>query len=53
MQGGFWIIVVGNALTWLIVGMLLVDPTVVLSYRLEQIIAWIALVAAAFRWVLE
>lgn len=44
-------IVGGNALTWLLVGLLLAEPTLILdSYRLSQILAWIALVITTFVW---
>ncbi|NDJ85320.1 MAG: prolipoprotein diacylglyceryl transferase [Chloroflexi bacterium] len=48
---GFAFIVAGNALTWLLVGLLLAEPELVLNtYRTLQVVAWAALVAATLGW---
>ena len=47
---GLIIIVAGNAITWLLVGFLLAEPSLTLNYRTVQILAWLTLIVAAFLW---
>lgn len=48
---GFLLIIAGNTVTWLLVSMLLANPSVLFNeYRREQIAMWIVLVVIAFIW---
>ncbi|MCI0711511.1 MAG: prolipoprotein diacylglyceryl transferase [Chloroflexi bacterium] len=48
---GFLLIVTGNAVTWLLVSMLLASPAIVFNqYRREQVMMWVVLVVVAFLW---
>lgn len=48
---GFLLVVAGNALTWLLVSMLLAAPTILFNqYRREQVVMWAVLVVIAFLW---
>jgi prolipoprotein diacylglyceryltransferase len=48
---GFLVIVAGNAITWVLVSMLLANPAVVFDqYRRVQIAMWAVLVSVAFLW---
>lgn len=51
---GSQMLVVGSglALTWLLVGFLLAEPTLVANYRSVQIGGWFVLVASTFMWSL-
>lgn len=47
----FLIVVAGNAFTWLLVGLLLANPTLIFEqYRQLQVLMWGVLVATAFLW---
>lgn len=52
MRGaGFLIICIGNAITWLVVGLLLAEPSLIFDqYRLVQIGAWLILITSVLLW---
>lgn len=48
---GFLIITIGNALTWLVVGLLLAEPVLIFDqYRQVQIAAWLILISSLWVW---
>lgn len=47
---GFLQIVAGNGLVWLLVGLLLAEPSLLMNYRVPQVLAWAALVMVAVLW---
>lgn len=48
--GSFLFVLFGNALVWLLNGLLLAEPALIIHYRLIQVIGWAILIVAAFTW---
>lgn len=47
---GFVQIIGGNAIVWLLLGFLLAEPSLLLNYRLVQVLAWGALIGVVLLW---